>query len=230
MFIGMVRVKNETKYIERSVRSLLNVCEEVHVLDDHSTDDTAIKAIDAGCSVYPSPFPEDSLNESRDKTWLLDRVVESLPPGNLSQVWVISIDGDEEICYRDLERLRSETRQREVSYSFRILTLYDSPAQIRVDGVYANMTRPSMFRLIRPNMTFKSNGRYGGGFHCTNVPADIGFLKKLHEPPIRVLHYGYMEKENRERKYEFYLKHDPKHVDWYQRECLGVPTLAPLGI
>lgn len=231
--IGMMRAKNEERWLSRALKPLLEICDDVFLLDDHSTDRTREIACDMGCTVYPSPF--DSLDEARDKTWLLHKITYSygLPLTRLnieSPYWVICVDGDEELYAGDLKWLVGETRQRELSYSFRILTLYDSEKQIRVDPPYDNMLRPSMFRLISPDLTFKRT-KHGGRFHCSNVPAEIGFKKTVHElGPVRLLHYGYMEKEMRERKFEFYLKNDPGHENWYRRECLGVPTLAPLDL
>lgn len=226
MFYGMMRVRNEARWIRRSIESLLKVCESVLVLDDHSTDGTQdiLCGIDR-CTALSSPFA--GLNESRDKTWLLERIVESVGLNH----WIICIDGDEEIC--DWETLMETGHTRHggydpVSYSFQILTLYDSPNQIRADPPYNNLLRPSMFRLLKPGMVFKSNGGHGGGFHCSNVPADIGYGITLHEPPVRVKHYGYMEKADRERKYKFYVENDSGHEDWYRRECFGVPELVEL--
>lgn len=232
----MMRVKNEERWLERSLRPLLKVCESVFILDDHSTDNTAeIIRGAADCVYLPSPYA--TLDESRDKTHLLNVIYSTLPAKEISGQsphWVICVDGDEEICSVDVEKIMetghiSQGGKDVVSYQFQILTLYDSPNLIRVDGVYSNLLRPSMFRLIRPNMTFFSQARHGGGFHCSNVPADIGFGGRVHEPePVRVKHYGYMHQEDRERKYKFYVENDPGHRDWYKRECFGESILRPV--
>ena len=226
MFFGMMRVKNEERYIERALKPLIEVCDAVFVLDDHSTDRTvSIVRNTPRCILLNSPFT--GLNESRDKTYLLDFIVSSQVEkkdllGSGSPHWVICVDGDEEICWRDLGRLVGGGGLSGVSYSFQILTLYDAEDQIRVDGVYEKLLRPSMFRLIRPGMVFKSNGRHGGGLHCSNVPADIGFQVRTHQPePVRVKHYGYLRKEDRERKYKWYVERDPGYESWYRGECLG---------
>ena len=231
MLWGMVRCKNEERWIERCLRSLVAVCPDgVFVLDDGSTDGTqAIVQQFEACYYIASPFTD--LQESRDKTFLLSQITRRIPIeeiGTGSPHWVICIDGDEEIYAPDLLKLK-RTINRGCSYSFQILTLRDDPQHVRVDGVYSNLLRPSMFRLIKPGMKFMSHATHGGGFHCSNVPADIGFGVTVHEPePVRILHYGYMEKGDRERKYEFYLKHDPGHKDWYWKECYGEPVVVPL--
>lgn len=228
---GMVRAKNEIRWLDRAVNPLIGICDEVFVLDDHSTDGTWDLVLDLECTVHTSRF--DDLNESRDKTFLLSQITRRIPMeeiGNNSPHWVICIDGDEEVYAPDLEKLK-RTIHRGCSYSFQILTLRDDPTHIRVDGPYSNLLRPSMFRLIKPGMKFMSHATHGGGFHCSNVPADIGFGVTIHEPePVRLLHYGYMEKADRERKYKFYMEHDPGHEDWYRKECFGDPTIIPLEL
>lgn len=226
----MMRVKNEERWIEKSVTSLLRVCSSVLVMDDHSTDSTVeVLSRIPNVIVFNSPF--DTLDESRDKTYMLNtHMFEAL--SLFPSSWVICIDGDEELCVSDPEAFKQQTLKNEdrvVSYAFQIVTLYDSPEQMRVDPPYNEMFRPSMFKIIRPGMVFKSSAQHGGGFHCSNVPADIGFGVTLHQPePVRLRHYGYMRKEDRERKYEFYVKHDPGHADWYRKECYGEPTVARL--
>jgi glycosyltransferase involved in cell wall biosynthesis len=39
-FVGMLRVKNEQRWIARVIESILPLCEYVYILDDHSTDGT----------------------------------------------------------------------------------------------------------------------------------------------------------------------------------------------
>lgn len=236
MFYGMMRVKNEQRWIEKSLRPLLEVCELVFLFDDHSTDATVEIAKGLGTEteglvVIPSPFT--GVDESRDKTFLLSRITKIIPTRDINEHsphWVICIDGDEELMVEDLDRLMVNTSNLEVSYSFKILTLYDSLKLVRKDAPYDNLVRPSMFRLIRPNMVFKSNGGHGGGFHCSNVPADIGYGVKVHDPggPVKLKHYGYLDMATRERKFKFYMEHDPKHEDWYRKECFGPATVELL--
>ena len=223
MFYGMMRVHSEERYIRRSVESLLKVCDLVFVMDDHSTDATAemLWGIN-NCVLLASPF--EGLEESRDKTWLLGQITLGMLPDSFgpdSSHWVICIDGDEELCVPSIPSIPS-TIHYPVSYSFQILQLWDSPGVMRVDPPYNNLLRPSMFRLIKPGMVFKSSATHGGGFHCGNVPADIGFGVTVHEPVVRVKHYGYMEEADRMRKFKFYMEHDAGHEDWYRKECYGV--------
>ncbi len=52
---------------------------------------------------------------------------------------------------------------------------------------------------------------------------------RLHEPePIRLLHYGYLGHEERERKYQWYVGRDKAQEPFYRHECFGPATLTPL--
>lgn len=199
MIVGMMRIKNEARWIERVLRSMLPACERIFVFDDHSTDETVtICQSIPEVVLFHSPF--DGLDETRDKNWLLARVATEIRPGD----WIVSIDGDEEIAEggaQEICRLAALPSGPD-AYRFQVLYLWDRADQIRVDGIYKRFSRSSMFRY-HPGAQFRSS--CGGGFHCGNVPQprDLGMST------IRLLHYGYMVKEDRIRKWHFYNESDP---------------------
>src|SRR6266446_912121 len=154
-FYGAIRAKNESRWLERVLLAMQPLCKEILVFDDHSTDDTAAIAERMGAIVFRSPF--EGLDERRDKQWLLERAFEAIPQhdqhftlGNADcPHWLVSLDGDEELLPESVELLRQAADSgRAHSYSVRILYAWDAENQIRVDGVYRNFRRPSMFRLM----------------------------------------------------------------------------------
>lgn len=210
--IAMMRVKNEAKWIERVIRSVQPLAEHVYLFDDSSTDETPRIARDLGATVLYSPFAD--LNETRDKNHLLATIKQLEPEGT----YVIHIDGDEELEAGGQDKIAqlAETGKYD-ALAFKILYLWDRPDQIRVDGIYAGFTRPSFFRL-RHDTEFQTT-RFGANFHCGNVPYG-------HDGPVvnvRLLHYGYMERETRLRKYFWYNQHDPGNgfEDYYRHIVLG---------
>ena len=38
--VGIYRVKNESRFIEQSLKSVMDICTEIIILDDNSSDDT----------------------------------------------------------------------------------------------------------------------------------------------------------------------------------------------
>jgi hypothetical protein len=94
-----------------------------------------------------------------------------------------------------------------------------------------------MFRLRgQPvqQLQFPASGR-GGNFHCGNVP--LGLTGDSRMLNVRLKHYGYMTREQREAKYRWYTAIDPGNSteDFYRhigdvpgaRYAPGPPQLAP---
>jgi glycosyltransferase involved in cell wall biosynthesis len=200
--VGMMRIKNEQRWIARVLESMLPVCEQIFILDDHSEDETRdICRSYSQVTLFESPF--EGLNETRDKNWLIEKV-ERLAP---ESTWIVCIDGDEEIAPGSAEQIRWIADRQGATrgtFRFQVLYLWDSEAQYRVDGIYAGFHRPSMFRLV-PGQRFHS--AFGGGFHCGNVPESAGATRTN----VKLLHYGYLHREDRIRKWEFYNTHDPRN-------------------
>lgn len=212
---GMMRVKNEARWIERVIESQLQACEKLFILDDHSTDGTPdLCGKYNQVNIFRSPFV--GLQETRDKNWLLEQIEREAKPGD----WILAIDGDEELEPGGCDKIRALTlsRPNHDTYRFQVFYLWDRPDQVRVDGVYKEFWRPSLFRLT-PGRRFISEN--GGGFHCGNCPdpGSIGNCK------IRLLHYGYMMREDRIRKFEWYNAPDkqpvPEIEDGYRHMVLG---------
>ena len=214
--IGLMRIRNEARWIERSVSSILLVCDRVVVLDDHSTDHTAALCRKMHCvEVIDSPF--EGLDEARDKNLLLDHVRSEAD-------WVLMIDGDEilhgDACETLPTVMASSIR---ACISFPVLYAWDREDQIRVDGVYGDFRRQSAFRPGKSR--FYSRG--GANFHCGNVPADLRASTGYVEIPL--LHLGYMHRADRIRKYEWYNREDPNNhaEDSYRHMVIG--DLFPAG-
>ena len=218
MIIGALRVKNEARWIDRAIRSLQPVCHRILVFDDHSTDGTPhfCQPFD---KVYVTRSPFEGLDEARDKSFMMSAIIEPL----WGKPWVLMIDGDEELVTRDqrvLEACAAQVGDRAPAYTTRVAFLWDREDQERVDGVYANLTRPSLFDLSRTSGVFDRTGS-GGNFHCGNVPTD---LRGKSRPSGAVLkHYGYLHRKDRIKKYEWYNRIDAENEaeDRYRHIVIG---------
>lgn len=225
---GMMRVKNENMWIESVVRSMLPVCERIFILDDHSTDSTdeICRNIDSKVTVYHSEF--EGLDESRDKNFLLNRIHNVVSDDYLkgdpnSPFWVLALDGDEMLeanASNKIHDIVSNTTFH--SFAPQIMYLWDGPNRVRIDGVYANFFRPSLFRLFNKNFTFlKTPFGNGANFHCASVPQELLHCHK--RIPVKVWHYGYMNPDHRKKKYEWYNHIDPnnQNEDCYRHIVQG---------
>ncbi len=205
--IGAMRIKNESQWIKRSIESQLGICDKVLVLDDGSTDDTRdiVRSFGERSVLIESPFK--GVDEGRDKNFLLKHLVAANPE------WVIWIDGDEELEKRATDVLKQEMRQTAVGfYSLPVLYFWDSENKVRTDGIYANLSRPSAFRvrgqdhakLHFPRGDGSANLHNGG--NCPQGISGYGVMSDA-----RIKHYGYLTWEERQRKYEFYNRIDPNN-------------------
>lgn len=214
MTIGMLRIRNEARWIERSITSILPVCDRVLVLDDHSSDGTPfLCASMPRVEVFDSPF--SGCDEVRDKNYLLDKVRIHKPD------WVLAIDGDEEI--RDgYSRLvlasHAQPSSQQRCFMLPVWFLWDTEQQRRVDGVYRHFWRDSLFR---PGEHRFEPTTGTANFHCGNAPASVrGGSARLNAP---LLHFGYLHQADRLRKYEWYNRVDPGNLleDEYKHVVVG---------
>lgn len=227
--IGLLRVRNEARWIDRVVRAITPICERVIILDDHSEDATPdICSAIPGVQVYRSDAT--SFDESADKDCLLSMAYGCVPDehkrgDDSSPWWALLVDGDEELMAEDQQVVVSLTQRHEPAFYFRIPYLWNDENTVRVDGVYSRMAdlgRPSMFRLMNENFRFQRTP-FGNGqnFHCSSVPQEM--LHYAKPSSARLKHWGYMHAEDRVRKYHWYNKHDPGNVseDGYRHMVIG---------
>lgn len=137
-----MRVKNEAAFIGEALESILPLCDQVLVLDDHSEDDTAAIRRSSGKRVEVLASPFQGLDESRDKNFLLGELERFGPD------WVLWIDGDEVLERTGPQRLREAVRRdgNASAFSLRVAYVWDDPEQVRVDGIFGPFRRPSLFR------------------------------------------------------------------------------------
>lgn len=209
---AMLRVRNESRWITRVIKSLVGLCEDrIFVMDDQSTDDTPFLAREAGAVVYSDPFPGEPLNEARDKAWLTKQVIEDCNPD-----WILCVDGDEELEPLGAEKILSALRAPQADcYALPFLHLWDRPDQIRCDRWYSTFVRQSLFRASLGLTAWQSNYAAAGvdvhsGLHVGNSPGGNEHIK-TGVLGAYLIHYGAMCREDRLRKYEYYNQIDPNN-------------------
>lgn len=205
--LGVMRIKNEERWIRRSIESQLPFCRQVLVLDDHSTDSTRdiVAAFGDRCILLESPF--EGVNEGRDKRYLLEHILTLTPD------WCLWIDGDEELDKHTAPILLEEASNPLAAwFTLPVLYFWNSETTYRSDGCYGNFHRRSFFRVSNqdPSAIYFPAGTgeaelHGGG----NCPAGLvgeGYISRA-----RIKHFGYLDPAERQRKYEWYNKIDPNN-------------------
>lgn len=235
-FVGMLRIKNESQWIAEVLESILPLCQKVYILDDHSTDNTIeiCHRYHPQVEVLPSPFT--GLNEQRDKNWLYDEIIRRCRPE-----WILCIDGDE-VMEKAGPGIIRETIQRKPgvdSFVLKIAFMWGDRDTVRVDRIYSDFWRPSLFkpfhedpevpdsRTLLKELRFMVTpfGRVVGddqpNLHCSSVPQR--FIHGRQMCKVRLKHYGYMEREQRVKKLDWYTSCDWKNAaeDSYRHMTQG---------
>jgi hypothetical protein len=161
-------------------------------------------------TVLESPFT--GTDEARDKNWLLDHAME------LSPEWCVFIDGDEMLAPGAVEDVRKAMTPAETCLSLRVFYLWDREDQVRWDGVYGDFHRESIFRPNGSRFEVKPGCP---NFHCGNVPYGARRKRTVLQAPL--LHFGYLHREDRERKFDWYNQQDPNNwrEDGYRHMVIG---------
>jgi glycosyltransferase involved in cell wall biosynthesis len=216
--LGVMRIKNEERWIRDSIESQLSLCEKMIVFDDHSTDATRdiVRSFGERCVLVDSPF--EGIDEARDKRHILtEHILPACPD------WVLWIDGDEVLERRAAEIFRSEMRDDVAWLAPRVVYFWDQVDTFRSDGCYGNFRRGSLFRLRGQQanvLQFTGTGTVG--FHCGNVPQGLAGAGLISN--VRIKHFGYLDAEQRRRKFAWYNEIDPNNEseDFY-RHMIEIP-------
>ncbi len=110
MISGVIIAKNESRYIESCIRSLLPVVDEVIVVDSYSEDGTDEIARRLGAEVYQHPFE----NYGKQK---------NIANSYARYPWILSIDADEQldsVLQQSILRIKPQLRyENRVVYAFK---------------------------------------------------------------------------------------------------------------
>jgi predicted nucleic acid-binding protein len=210
--IAMYRIKNESRWIEQSLKSILDICKEIVIVDDGSTDDT-IKI----CENFPQVVEIHSqknlpFDETRDKNTLLKMALSRNPD------FILTLDGDEVFMPNSKQRLFYELNVLYPNvnlFQLKALYVWDKPNQYRWDGIYNNTWSKKLFRLKdQPeNLQFATTD-FPGNSHCSAFPDNLIGKNEIVRSKVKFLHYGYYDEELRREKYDFLNKLDPNNVNF----------------
>lgn len=217
-------MKNEAdRWLQSSLKWNLKFCDEIHIYDDQSDDDSVLiaKQYTDNVSVRPDDVPSFVEDESafRQAAWNdMEKVCEP-EKGD----WILCLDADEFIVGNSVEKnVRKELdtliefaeNSKKMSVSIRRPEIWDlcgSP-KCRVDGFW-DKDRP--VRLVK----WKSGGKFKNvKLGCGSIP-DYGFKGQVQNLQIcYILHFGYAIEGTNKSKYDFYSSvqdnaHSREHLD-----------------
>ena len=217
--VAMYRIQNEERWIEKSLEQTSEICEEIVILDDCSTDNTVniCKQFSSVVDLYERK-ENLPLDEVRDLKMIWEMALKRKPD------FILKIDGDEiimpnskEILLNEITNLHSE----EHVFAFQFLSIYEKPNQYRDDTTFKDAWQVRLIKITdeTKNLEFKES-KYPGNIHCFPLPP-TKFIPIRSE--MKILHYSYYDKEKRFQNYQYYNKIDPNRseFDFYKGQIAG---------
>ena len=219
--VAMYRIKNEERWIEKSLKITSEICQEIVILDDGSTDDT-LKI----CKKFPSVVDIHSqtnlpFDETRDKNILLKMAMKLNPD------FLLSVDGDEiimpgmkQILKEDLTVLHPKANV----YQMQLLEVREKPNQIRINDSTTNGLFPTILRLKnQPSNLHFEEMKFPGNAHCPKIPQNAYRQKNPAVTRCKILHYSLYDEKIRNEKYNFLTKLDPNNTEFFGYKHLIEP-------
>jgi len=208
--MGVYWIKNESRFIEKSLKSVMDICSEIIVMDNNSTDDTV--EICSGFDKVTEIIKRKDLplDEVRDKNILYEHARKSDPD------FILAVDGDEifmpnasEILFEELSTVYPDSDV----FEFQFLTLWDDVNTIRTDGIFGYYWQKRLLRMKNQplSLLFVENDN-PGNIHCGSIPpSSVGFDTPA-KSSVKIFHLASLDDEVRKRKYDYYTKTDPDSV------------------
>ncbi len=229
--VATYRVKNEEIFLKKSIESIYDLCDEIVILDDGSTDHTAeiYSNFDTVVDIHKQfNLP---LDEVRDRNYLLQMALKRKPD------IIISIDGDEIFMPHAKDILLEELNvlyPNENLFEFQFLTLWDNYDQLRFDGIFGNYYQKRLFRTKNQthNLKFENTSIYGN-LHGGSIPSNLIGYEKPIRSNVKIFHLASIDEKLRQQKFQFYTNLDPNNqlTDGYKHMISGEGKFSgPNGI
>lgn len=201
--VACTRVKNGERYIGRWLDDAHELCTSICVLDDGSVDAT-VQILRDRARKQSNIFLHLQKNLPRDGG--RDCNVLYGMAGLLKADWIFAPDVDEFIdpedksLFPDLISLPPESDDI-LAWTFPFFYFWNDEKHFRVEGEYRDH---HVIRLFKYDEALRPPKR---ATHCQMCPDELD-RRKVRNAPVRMVHYGYMDPEDRKAKYEFYTNRD----------------------
>jgi glycosyltransferase involved in cell wall biosynthesis len=196
-------IRNESgRYLEEVLSELSNFVDEMIILDDASADDTPdICSSFSKVILYRETEPLMTKDESQARNKLWDFTVLHDPE------WILAIDADEVFEKRMSQEMAGLINQDEFdAVEFRLFDFWGDRQHYRVDGGWDPWVKKvRMLWKYNPNQIYTWPKQR---LHCGRIPLEARASNQVYQSDIRVKHYGWIRKQDIDRKYLQYKELD----------------------
>lgn len=202
--VASMVVRNELgRYLEESLSSLLEFCDEVVVFDDRSDDGTSdylLSLLKKNVRVFLNENGQTFFeHEGAIRQRLLNATLAYRP------THILAIDADEFIS--DGKALRAAVSGDGQVWTLQmteIWTVSETSLYVRIDRQWGPRPVPVLYKVL-PNQNLRILNR---ALACGREPVQIRQTRNPTRLPIQILHFGWTNPTQREDRYARYQVHD----------------------
>lgn len=208
LLIASLITKNELgRYLEPCIRSLQGFCDEIRVIDDHSTDGTFEFLAHQDKVAVAHSEAEFYAHEGRARNELLDWTMRGGP------THVLNIDADEFIADGRVLRQAIESSQIPAVWTIRMQEIWKLDANslfIRSDGGWRQHDAPILWKAPKPEDMRGAQWRIPDKkLSCGREPHIVREnWRNAIATGTEILHFGWTRQAEREERYQRYVEHD----------------------
>ncbi len=207
--VASMIVRNEMRrYLEPCLRSLLEFCDEIRILDDASDEPGwphDLNGLGANVVMKRSGYPMFFEHEGRARNILLDWTLEGNP------THVLAIDADEFITDGALVREACERNEGQGSWSLVMEEVWKADPRslyVRMDGGWRAHPVPILWRV--PSVRERRSGLWqikDRALACGREPMALRSRRPI-PTGSSVLHLGWTNEAERRERHARYVRHD----------------------
>ena len=223
--LGMIVHNEGAKYLREVIDNSWRFCDEIFILDDHSTDDTIAVCEQLGCNV------QQAKNEWAVEWRLRDELIDWMKLESDS-TWFLSLDADDLMDSGFIEESKEIMNNDKFDVAFiKIFDCWNDRETYRKDAYFAPYHSPRMMRASTLQGPYEWQKTVK---HCLSIPRSI-IQDARDQDRIAIAksddkHFGWLTAADRQAKIDRIKKDDPNCEIWGQELRCEILNNNPDGL